>query len=50
MMYWLALEWKSSIILIWGCGYAHVSPGNEDIWLPTKLIKIRSDQGKPLIN
>jgi hypothetical protein len=33
----------------WGCGYAYVSIGNENIWLPTKLIKVRSDQEEPLI-
>ena len=43
MMCWLALEWKSAILLIRECGYAHISSENEKIRLPTTLIKIRSD-------
>jgi hypothetical protein len=42
----LTLEWKPAIILRWKCGYAYVSMGNKEIWLPTKFIKIRSDQEK----
>lgn len=45
----LTLEWKPAIALRWGCGYAYISTGNEKICIPTKLTKIRSDQGKPLI-
>jgi hypothetical protein len=46
----LTLEWRPAIVLLkWGCGYTYVSTGNEIIWLGTKLRKIRSDQGKPLI-
>ena len=37
------LEWKPEIDFRCGCGYVDVSTGNEKIWLPTKLIKIRSD-------
>lgn len=31
-----------------GHGYTYVSAGNEKTWLPTELIKIRSEQRKPL--
>jgi hypothetical protein len=41
------LEWKPAMLLRQGHGYTYVSTGDEKIWLPTKLIKIRSDQGKP---
>lgn len=46
----LTLECQLAIVLRWGHGYAHVSIENEKIWLPTQLIKIRSDDGKALIN
>lgn len=44
----LASEWKPAIVLRWGHGYTYVSAGNEKTWLPTELIKIRSEQRKPL--
>lgn len=44
------LEWKSEIVFRSGRGYVYVSTGNEKIWQPTKLIKIRSDLENPLIS
>lgn len=46
----LTLEWKAAIVLRWGCHYAMYLQGMKKIWLPTKLIKIKSGQGKPLIS
>ena len=46
----LILEWKLAIVLRWGCCHGNVSTGNEKIWQPTKLIKIRSDLENPLIS
>ena len=46
----LTLEWKPAIVLRWGCHYAMYLQGMKKIWLPTKLIKIKSGQGKPLIS
>ena len=45
----LTLEWKPASFKM-GHGYVCVSRGNEKIWLPTKLLKFRSDQVKPLIS
>jgi hypothetical protein len=33
-------EWKSRNILHWGRGFALVSTGNENLWIPSKLIQI----------
>lgn len=47
----LILDWRLAIVLRCECGgYTYVSTGNEKIWLPTKLIKIRSNKGKPPIS
>lgn len=45
-----SLWWNPAVVLRWRHGYVYVSRGTEKIWLPTKLIKIRSYQGKPLIS
>jgi hypothetical protein len=34
-------------VLPWGRGYAYVSTGKEKPWVPSKLIKIRNDKGRP---
>lgn len=44
----LTMEWKPAILLRQGHVYAYISTGNEEIWLPTKLKKNRSDQGNLL--
>lgn len=36
--------WKQGYVLRWGRGYAFVSTGEEKVWVPSKLIKIRSEQ------
>ena len=41
----LASEWKSGNVLRWGRGCAFVSTGNKKLWILSKLIKIRFDQG-----
>ena len=45
----LILECKPTIVLRWGHNHAYVSTGNEKVQLPTKLINIISNQGKPPI-
>ncbi|KAL6038953.1 hypothetical protein STEG23_010042 [Scotinomys teguina] len=44
----LSSEWKPGYVLRWGRGFAFVSAGEEKLWIPTKLIKIRFEQEKPL--
>jgi hypothetical protein len=34
-------------VLHWGRGYAYLSTGKEKLWVPSKLIKIRHDRGRP---
>ncbi|KAL6070467.1 hypothetical protein STEG23_006054, partial [Scotinomys teguina] len=43
----LSSEWKPGYVLRWGRGFAFVSAGEEKLWIPTKLIKIRFEQEKP---
>lgn len=44
----LASKWKSNNVLHWEKGYAFISTGNEKLWIPSKLIKIEFDQGRPI--
>ena len=39
--------WKSRNILPWGRDFALVSTGNEKLWIPSTLVTIRFDQGRP---
>lgn len=41
----LTLEWKPAIVLRCGCSDADVLEKNQRIWLPIKLVKIRSEKG-----
>lgn len=43
----LTSEWKMGNVLRWGRGFAYVSTGEEKLWVPSKLIKIRHDKGRP---
>lgn len=36
--------WKPGYVLHWGRGYAFVSTGEKKLWVPSKLMKIRSEQ------
>lgn len=38
---------KAGNVLSWGRGFAFVSTGEEKLWIPSKLIKIKSDRGRP---
>ena len=38
-------EWKSGNVLPWGRGCTFVFTGNKKLWILSKLIKIRFDQG-----
>lgn len=44
------LEWKTVVASRWGRDYALVSTRIEKLCILTKLVKIRSDQRKPLIS
>ena len=35
-------------MLRWGRGFALVSTGEEKLWIPSKLIKVRFEEEKPL--
>ena len=35
-------------MLCWGRGFVYVSTGKEKQWIPSKMIKIRDDRGRPL--
>ena len=39
-------ELKPGKVLCWGRGYAFVSTGEEELWVPTKLIKIRHEESR----
>ena len=43
----LLQQWKMGNVLCLRRGYAYVSTGKENLWVPSKLIKIRHDKGKP---
>jgi hypothetical protein len=43
----LTSEWKMGNVLLWERGYAFVSTGKEELWVPSLLIKIRHDRGRP---
>ena len=40
--------WKPGHLLHWGRGFALVSTGEEKLWIPSRLIKIRVEKEKPL--
>lgn len=42
----LTSEWKSENVLYQGRGYTFTFTGNKELWIPSKLIKIRFDQGR----
>ena len=44
----LTSQWKPGDVLRWGRGFALVSTGEEKFWIPSKLIKVRSEEKKPL--
>ena len=44
----LTSQWKPGDVLRWGRGFALVSTGEEKLWIPSKLIKVRSEEKKPL--
>lgn len=45
--YVLTLKQNSKYALLWGRRFACISTGNERLWLPSGLIQIRFDQGRP---
>ena len=44
----LTSQWKPGDVLHWGRGFTLVSTGEEKLWIPSKLIKVRSEEKKPL--
>jgi hypothetical protein len=40
------LEWRKEKTLLWGGGFVYVFAGNEKLWIPSNLIKIRHDRGR----
>ena len=44
----LTSQWKPRDVLHWGRGFVLVSTGEEKLWIPSKLIKVRSEEKKPL--
>jgi hypothetical protein len=40
----LRSEGKPKKVLHWGHGFAYISTGNEKLWMPSKLTKIRIEQ------
>ncbi|ERE82837.1 putative Pol polyprotein [Cricetulus griseus] len=46
----LTSVWKPGHVLRWGRGFAFVSTGEENLWIPSKLIKIRVEEDNPLDN
>ena len=44
----LTSQWKPGDVLHWGRGFALVSTGEEKLWIPSKLIKVRFEEKKPL--
>ncbi|MGE9574689.1 hypothetical protein ACQP3C_26975, partial [Escherichia coli] len=44
----LTSVWKPGHVLRWGRGFAFVSTGEENLWIPSKLIKIRVEGDNPL--
>jgi hypothetical protein len=39
----LTPDWKSENVLHWGRGFAYIPTGDERLWVPSKLIKIRPE-------
>ena len=44
----LTSQWKPGDMLLWGRGFALVSTGEEKLCIPSKLIKVRFEEEKPL--
>ena len=44
----LTSQWKPGDVLHWGRGFALVSTGEGKLWIPSKLIKVRFEEEKPL--
>ena len=44
----LTSQWRPGDVLRWGRGFALVSTGEEKLWIPSKLIKVRFEEEKPL--
>ena len=40
-------EWKMGNVLHWARAYVYVSTGKENLWIPSKLIQIRNNRGRP---
>ncbi|KAL6058684.1 hypothetical protein STEG23_035833 [Scotinomys teguina] len=40
----LTSEWKPGYVLRWGRGFAFISTGEDKLWIPSKLIKVRFEQ------
>ena len=45
----LASKWKAGYILCWRRGFDFVSTGEEMLRIPSKLIRMRFEQERPLI-
>ena len=44
----LTSQWRPGDVLRWGRGFALVSTGEEKLWIPSQLIKVKSEEKKPL--
>ena len=44
----LTSQWKPGDVLRWRRGFSLVSTGEEKLCIPSKLIKVRSEEKKPL--
>ena len=44
----LTSQWKPGYVLRWGRGFALVSTGEEKLWVPPKLIKVRFEEEESL--
>ena len=45
----LTSEWKPERVLHWGRGFTFVSTGEEKLWIPSRLVKIRFKWEGPLV-
>ena len=41
-------KWREGNVLCWGRGFVYVSTEKQKQWIPSKMIKIRDDRGRPL--
>ena len=41
-------KWRGGNVLCWGRGFVYVSTRKEKHWIPSQMIKIRYDRGRPL--